>query len=102
MSTTSQRLRTTVRRLFTLTIKLLTYTVPDLPEGEKKTLAEIHESLKDENWKKEFKERQEELIQELIDFRETKRTGTRANNKAATNDIIATCDRVAIEVCALQ
>lgn len=73
--------------------------MPDLPEGEKKTLVEIKEIMQDNSWKNDLtKEREQELIDELIEFRDTKQTGVRASNKSASGDINAICDRIAYEV----
>ncbi|KAF7975689.1 hypothetical protein HWV62_8801 [Athelia sp. TMB] len=71
----------------------------DLPDGERKTLSEIQDSIADVDWKAALsEERQQELIDELIAHRKMKHTGMRATNKSAQNDIIRTCEHIACEV----
>lgn len=77
---------------------LLTYS-PGLPDGERKSLSEIQNSIVDIDWKAGLSdELQQKLIEELVEYRKTKHTGMRATNKSAQNDIIRTCEHVACEV----
>ncbi|KAF7984570.1 hypothetical protein HWV62_13785 [Athelia sp. TMB] len=71
----------------------------NLPDGERKTLSEIQDSIADVDWKAALsEERQQELIDELIAHRKMKHTGMRATNKSAQNDIIRTCEHISCEL----
>ncbi|KZP16152.1 hypothetical protein FIBSPDRAFT_958184 [Athelia psychrophila] len=73
----------------------------ELPEGRRKTLNEIKQTVKC-GWKSALsKERRKELIDVLLAHRELKRTGIRAYNTAATQDIIATTNSISLELDAL-
>ncbi|KZP05569.1 hypothetical protein FIBSPDRAFT_967163 [Athelia psychrophila] len=73
----------------------------ELPEGRRKTLKEIKQTVKC-GWKSALsKERRQELIDALLAHRELKRTGIRAYNSATTQDIIATTNSISMELDAL-
>ncbi|KAH7909350.1 hypothetical protein BJ138DRAFT_1102770 [Hygrophoropsis aurantiaca] len=63
----------------------------DLPVGERYKLMKIRAMIKNEEWS--FTEEQkQEAIKDLLEHRETQRTGVRANNAAAARDTLATLE----------
>ncbi|KAH7903010.1 hypothetical protein BJ138DRAFT_1021259 [Hygrophoropsis aurantiaca] len=68
----------------------------DLPVGERYKLMEIRAMIKNEEWS--FTEEQkQEAVKDLLEHRETQRTGVRANNAAAARDALATVTRITKE-----
>lgn len=67
--------------------------VADLPPGQKTKLAELKALVDDDAALKDLsKEQEEELINNLLEYRENRRSGVRANNAAAARDILCTGD----------
>ncbi|KAF8507902.1 hypothetical protein BU17DRAFT_71015 [Hysterangium stoloniferum] len=70
-----------------------------LPVGYRKTLAELKVMAQDDLDVQSFtKDDEENLIIELIEYRAFKKTGVRATNKVASQDILLTLDRVINEL----
>ncbi|KAF7981821.1 hypothetical protein HWV62_31943 [Athelia sp. TMB] len=70
-----------------------------LPKGSKKSLAEIQAMIDEDGGIMEVTdERASQLIANLITYRDTKQTGVRANNRSASMDINAVCERITIEL----
>ncbi|KAF7965152.1 hypothetical protein HWV62_45392 [Athelia sp. TMB] len=70
-----------------------------LPKGSKKSLAEIQAMINEDGGVMEVTdERANQLITNLITHRETKKTGVRANNRSASMDINAVCERATTEL----
>jgi hypothetical protein len=66
----------------------------DLPPGQKTKLAELKAlgDDDDDSLKNLSKEQEEELINKLLEHRDTKKNGLRANNAATAHDILCTGD----------
>lgn len=63
------------------------------------TLAEIQKLVEDDASKKDLsKDQEQELIEDLRAYRDLKRTGVHASNKAATKDCQGAVGRVSTEV----
>jgi len=72
----------------------------DLPPGQKTKLAELKALVDDDDtFKNLSKEQEDELIDNLIEHRDNRKHGVRANNAAAARDILCTGDAMTDLVC---
>lgn len=73
----------------------------DLPQGERKSLAELKKMAQDDpelQPENISEERKQELIDDLMEARGEKKSNARGSNRAAACDVQATIDRVTDEV----
>lgn len=78
----------------------MTFSDSQYVDGEHANLQELQRMARDDSDLEDLTEKQEdELKQTLLDHRESKRTGTRPNNRSAALDTFTTLDRIQAEVC---